>query len=63
MRCHQCQQEITYDPPTTNKGHGMFWKISYHEMFWGEHSIYPFQVETQIFCSIGCLIDWCRKRK
>jgi hypothetical protein len=61
MNCIICHEEITYDPPNTNKGHGIYFTVSQNEMTWGENSIYPLETYKAQVCCIGCLIEWCKK--
>jgi hypothetical protein len=55
MKCSICREEIPYNGGVTFIGVHKF------EMAWGEQSIYPFETEKTIVCSVDCLKVLCLK--
>jgi len=53
MKCSICREEIPYNGGVTFIGVHKF------EMAWGEQSIYPFETEKTIVCSVDCLKVLC----
>ena len=57
MKCSVCDKTIEYE------GGVEFFVVSRQEMAWGDQSIYPFETQKEIMCSVGCIDVYLYRNK